>query len=81
MPDLQFILSDEDKHLISRLDDFIYVAENKYTPKFTPFLDERQHMIAEKILSEKGFHNFFFFGGDDLCKRKVLGLFPDTPSR
>ena len=80
MPDLQFILSDEDKHLISRLDDFIYVAENKYTPKFTPFLDERQQMIAEKTLTEKGFHNFLFFGGDDICTRKVLGLFPDTPS-
>lgn len=80
MSDLKFVVSDEDKHLVSRLKDFAYIAENKYTSKFTPFLDERQQMIAEKTVSDMGFCNFLFFGGDDLCKRKVLGFFPDIPS-
>ncbi len=80
MPETKFILSDEEKLLVARLSDFVYIAENKYTPKFTPFLDERKQMIAEKTLSDMGFHNFRSFGGCDLSKRKITGLFPDEIS-
>lgn len=80
MPETRFILSDEDKLLVARLSDFAYIAENKYTPKFTPFLDERQQMIAEKTLKSMGFYNFLSFGGCDFCKRKITGLFPSDIS-
>lgn len=80
MPKPKFILSDEDKLLIARLKDFAYTAENKYTPKFTPFLDERQLAVAEDFLLGERFSCYLAFGGHELCRRKVLGLFPDTPS-
>lgn len=68
-------LTKQDKLLVSRLDDMMYISSNKYINKSTLFLDERQCQIAEVYLESKAFKCYTFFGGYNSARRKVLMVF------
>ena len=77
--DLSFLgdLSDEDRLFINRIFDIAGYAKEKYTPRFSHFLDTRQRFLAEKALLSECVDNFKFFGGYDEAQRVMLGVFPD----
>lgn len=75
--DLRFLgdISQDDRLLAARILDNADQSENKYTEKFTFFLDEHQQMLAKKVLSSVCFENYSFFGGYEDAQRKILGTF------
>lgn len=70
-------LSDEDRLFINRIFDLARYANEKYMPRFSHFLDERQRYLAENALLSECADNFIFFGGYDDAKRVMLGVFPE----
>lgn len=68
-------LSDEDKLLVSRINDLAAIADNKFIPKFSFFLDERQTLLSESVLKKLDI-DYKFWGGFDKSSRKILGVFP-----
>lgn len=69
-------VSDEDRILLNKIYQWACAAEEKYTEKFSFFLDERQQNLCDKLLKSICFENYRFFGGYESAKRTVLGLFP-----
>ena len=70
-------LQDEDKILISRINDMIKFCNEKHSVKYTHFLDERQKQITLSYLKKEHFNNYLFYGGYDCSERCVLGMFPE----
>ena len=70
-------LSDEDKILVSHIQDMIKICEKSRKPRFSAFLDERQIIIAESAVRSLHWENYRFFGGYDGASRRVLGVFPE----
>ncbi len=69
-------LSKQDHLLVERIIDWTNIANEKYTEKFSFFLDCRQSKIAKQVLDSLKFDNYKFFGGYDDAHRLVLGVFP-----
>lgn len=69
-------LSKQDQLLIDRIFDWINIANDKYTEKFSFFLDCRQSKIAKQVLDSLKFENYRLFGGYEDAHRLVLGVFP-----
>lgn len=69
-------LPEEDRILASHILDMIEICEKSYQPKFSFFLDERQSILAEKIMVEQKCENYKLFGGYDNASRKILAIFP-----
>lgn len=69
-------LSDEDKLLSRRVLDWIHVSENKYTIKYSAFLDNHQSEVCKSVLSYMNFNNYSFYGGYENASRTILGVFP-----
>ena len=69
-------LSQQDHLLVNKIIDWTNIANEKYTPKFSFFLDCRQSKIAKQVLDSLKFDNYKFFGGYDDAHRLVLGVFP-----
>lgn len=70
-------LSDEDRLFINRIFDLARYARDKYTPRFSHFLDSRQRSLAESALLSESISNFTFYGGYDDAQRVMLGVFPE----
>lgn len=70
-------LSPEDSLFANHIADMAKIAEKKYIPSFSAFLDGRQSEIARSVLGFEGVHNFMFYGGFDGAERTVLGVFPE----
>lgn len=71
------IESEEDRWLFDRIVDMCAWVGEKYSSKFSLFLDERQALIAVAAVNSVKFENFLLYGGFDGASRKVLGLFPE----
>lgn len=69
-------LSYEERILVSHITDMMDICEKSYSPRFSSFLDERQIMLAQSVVNERGFERHRFFGGFEEASRKVLGVFP-----
>ena len=69
-------LSKQDHLLVDKIVDWTNIASDKYTKKFSFFLDCRQSKIAKQVLDSLKFDNYKFFGGYDDAQRLVLGVFP-----
>lgn len=68
-------IDDDDKILLNKISDWVYLAENKYITKFSFFLNEKQAMLCEKVLKSLKFDNYKFYGGYDKAERKVLCVY------
>ena len=66
--------------LYSKLDDAVYLCQQRMKPYFFSFLTEEQQACAERYLRSVCFENYSFFGGYEGAERKVLGLFFDDPA-
>ena len=69
-------LSKSDHLLIDKILDWVSIANEKYTDKFSFFLDCRQSKIAKQVLDSLKFDNYKLFGGYDEAHRLILGVFP-----
>lgn len=69
-------LPEDDKMLVSHILDMIDICEKSYQPRFSFFLDERQVILAEQVMSEQKYEYYKLFGGYENASRKVLGIFP-----
>lgn len=69
-------LSKQDHLLVDKIVDWVNIANEKYTEKFSFFLDCRQSKIAKQVVDSLKFENYKFFGGYDDAHRLVLGVFP-----
>ncbi len=66
----------DEKLLISRVNDAVRLARDKYVPKFIGFLDE--HAAAVSLQAVKGAEVAYrFFGGYEDAQRVCLGVFHD----
>ena len=54
-------LSKQDHLLVERIIDWTNIANEKYTEKFSFFLDCRQSKIAKQVLDSLKFDNYKFF--------------------
>lgn len=79
IPDFDFLgeLTPDDKVFVNRVLDIARYAEDKFTPRFSHFLDLRQQNIARQVLLSEKVKNFLFFGGYDKAERVALGVFPE----
>lgn len=62
----------EDKIFYRRILDIISISQNKNYSKFSSFLNPHQQKIALLATKEMGFNEFYFFGGNDMCERKIF---------
>ena len=69
----------KDDPLLRRINDLCSDAGNG-SVRFTAFLDERQQLLAETMLSRRADVNFILFGGFDGAARRVIGIFPEYDS-
>lgn len=69
-------LSRQDQLLVNKIFDWINIANEKYTEKFSLFLDCRQSKIARQVLDSVKYDNYIFFGGYEDAHRLVLGVLP-----
>lgn len=76
-PGISCEINDEEKLLLSHIDDMRKSCERDYSPKFSRFLDERQAMLAEMLLRGSGFGTYRFFGGCEGAVRKMLCVYPE----
>jgi RNA-binding protein YlmH len=70
-------LSPEDSLLASHIADMAQIAEKKYIPRFSAFLDGRQAEIARSVLGYEGVRNYMLYGGFEGAERVILGVFPE----
>ena len=68
-------LSRSDHLLVDKILDWVSIANEKYSEKFSYFLDCRQSKIAKQVLDSIKFDNYKLFGGYDEAHRLVLGVF------
>lgn len=72
----------------ARVEDLLQQMEKSQTPKFTRFLDEREQMLAKKVLQKRKVdpQQYFFWTGFEANReesapsqigRRMLGIFPD----
>ena len=70
-------ISDDDKRLLSSFLEWTEMAEEKYITKYSAFLDERQCMLCEKVMSSVKYENYLLWGGYENAERKMLCVYPD----
>ena len=73
-------MSVEEKHayalLEAKIDDTLYLSEQRRAPCFTSFLALEEQAAAKGILKQAHFENYLFYGGYEKSERAVLGIFP-----
>ena len=75
--DLGFLgnVTQEDKLLAAKILDNVEISENKYSDRFTFFLDEHQQTVCRMVLASVCFENYIFYGGYENAQRCIIGLF------
>ena len=68
-------ITDDDRVLLSRVIDMAQNAREKYSERFTLFLDDRQQELCRQVLASEKLDNYRFWGGYDLAERKMIGFF------
>lgn len=76
-PEIRCEINDEEKILLSHIEDMIKSCERDYSPKFSRFLDLRRAMLAAMLLDGRGFDRYRFFGGCEGTVRKMLCIYPE----
>lgn len=66
-----------DDLMFSKIDDKIRFCNSKNKITHTDFFTEPEIIRIQKYLEQQGIHNFFFFGGQPDCDRKMLFFYPD----
>ena len=69
-------VNEEEKLLLRRLRDLSDIAAEKFVPRFSNFLNERQILIAEAFVQQKHIEGAMFFGGYTGAARMMCGFFP-----
>lgn len=67
---------EEEKMLVSRIDDMVKLCEKTYTARFSAFLTEAEAALAERYLAYCGFGGYMLYGGYEGAQRVILGVFP-----
>lgn len=67
----------QDEYLKSNILNMILFANKRNSPQFSTFLDERQQAMILSLLKHEKFENYLFWGGNENCERKMLGIFTD----
>lgn len=70
-------LEGEEKILLARLEDIVRIAAEGGRPRFSPFLNERQAMIALELTRQRHISSTQLFGGYEDAVRRMFGAFPD----
>lgn len=68
---------DDNKLLISRIQDKIIFSESRNKIENSDFMDQSQRQLVEKYLRIQKYKNYLFYGGIEEAERNVLILFPD----
>ena len=63
--------------LEARLRDAVRLSEERCFAHFVGFLDEREAILAEKLMKKQGIKNYMFWGGYVGSERVVFGVFPE----
>ena len=66
-----------DDLIFSKIDDKIRFCNSKNKITHTDFFTEPEIIRIQKYLKQNKIHNFFFFGGQPDCDRKMLFFYPD----
>ncbi len=66
----------------ARLDDMCVLAEKRGCPVFSAFLNEHEQYDAQMLLGKRHGISLTFWGGDEACSRRMLGVSPyeDEPA-
>lgn len=67
----------DDVVLKAKLCDAVRLAESGSNPRFVGFLDERQALAAQQLMTHMNYKNYMLYGGHDGSERVVFGAFPD----
>lgn len=70
-------LAGGEKLFLARLQDQRRLCAANGAPRFSPFLDERQLLIAEAYIAQSRCERSLFYGGFPGAARRMLGIFPD----
>ncbi len=68
---------EEDKLLISKIEDKIKFCESKNKIQNSDFLDQNQKQVLEKYLRIQKYKNYIFYGGIKEAERNMFIVFPD----
>ena len=63
--------------IFSKINDKIKFCNSKNKITHTDFFTEPEIIKIEKYLQQRDIHNFFFFGGQPNCDRKMLFFYPE----
>lgn len=70
-------LNEQDRLLVSRVEDAFSDVQLHYTPRFIGFLDGHQRNLAKQVADRySGECESLFWGGYDVAERVLLGIFP-----
>ena len=70
-------ISDEEKWLYARLDDWLYLCNKRSCPCFSDFLDLREQALIRSRLKNVKDIGWAFFGGYADAERAILVVYPD----
>ena len=70
-------ISDDEKRLLSRLEDWIFLCDKRGTPCFSDFLDLREQALLRSKLHTYKSVNWRFRGGYEDAERAILTVCPD----
>lgn len=72
------LLQKQKEYFCSNIHNMTILAEKRWEPRFSTFLDDRLRQMAEEVLRHDRCKNFLFFGGSPDCERVMLGVFPEN---
>ncbi|MBR5089827.1 MAG: hypothetical protein IK093_10415 [Ruminiclostridium sp.] len=58
--------------LAARIEDMCSLAQKRHQPVCSAFLNEAEQYEAQRLLSRRGDVSFAFWGGSDVCVRRIL---------
>lgn len=70
-------LTEEDRLLLSRMQDAARATEKYKSPQFTKFISPHERVVFECFGEVSPFVNTMVWGGTKDCERSVIGFFPD----
>lgn len=70
-------LDGEEKRFAARLEDWAQTASYSGRRAFSPFLNEREQLLAEALLRSKKIGGGLLYGGYEDAVRRMLGIFPE----